>query len=636
MKKIFLLLLTLAINFGISAKTLVAYYSYTNNVRTIVNELVTQLNADIIEIQPAEEGLNYDANGYSLGQELINTINANPSLSSNYPAIKDISVNFADYSDIIIATPLWWSHMAAPMQTFLFNYGSAMAGKNIGLIVSSASSGISGVVADANRLIPDGNFLSEHLWIKSSQVNSAASMLNTWLLNTNQVDPVDNSKIVVLSDPHVMAPELLVNQGTAWTNYLAGQRKLVDYSKVLFDEMILRLKRDIRPGLVFITGDLSKDGETVSHEYVVSKLDELRAIGINTLVIPGNHDRGSNSNAVYYDGASTRAAEVASNASFATLYANYGYGVGSERDMNSLSYVCEPITGLVVIGIDSGTAGTIPDATLTWICEKAQQANNAGKRVIAMMHHPLIPHFTGAETFLETISVTDYANVRNSLADAGIRVIFTGHFHTSDIAKDYNADLSKAIYDVNTGSLISYPCDYRIITLSDDLTSMSITTSSITEIETGDGFANTAKTRLTNSVKKVVAAKGQPWSLIANVIANAFIYHAEGDENKNTIAQMIITAGSPFLTGESLTMAKSMLQDYSNYGDADRQDRTPDRTLDIELTINGATTDISATKSDDGQTRFENGVYYDLLGRQLAHPTNGIVIYNGKLYMFKK
>ena len=162
--------------------------------------------------------------------------------------------------------------------------------------------------------------------------------------NPNQETPVDHSKIVVLADPHVMAQELLVNEGTAWTNYLTGQRKLVEYSKTLFDEMIVRLKNDIRPGLVLITGDLSKDGEIVSHEYVVSKLDELRAVGINTLVIPGNHDRGSNNNAVYYDGESTIAAEVAGNASFATLYANYGYGTSSSSDKRGSLIPKEPFS----------------------------------------------------------------------------------------------------------------------------------------------------------------------------------------------------------------------------------------------------------------------------------------------------
>lgn len=67
------------------------------------------------------------------------------------------------------------------MQTFLFHYGKEMAGKHIGLIVSSASSGISGVEADAKRLIPAGDFLSLSLWIRSSQTSSAGSLLEEWL-----------------------------------------------------------------------------------------------------------------------------------------------------------------------------------------------------------------------------------------------------------------------------------------------------------------------------------------------------------------------------------------------------------------------------------------------------------------------
>lgn len=288
-------------------------------------------------------------------------------------------------------------------------------------------------------------------------------------------------KVVVLSDPHVMAPGLLKNEGTAWTTYLNGQRKMVDYSKLLFDDMIERIKEDMHPELVLISGDLTKDGEQVSHEYVTSKLDELRAIGIKTLVIPGNHDRGSNSDAVYYDGESTTAATVASNEWFATQYANYGYGVSSEREGTTLTYACEPITGLVVIGIDSGTDGNVSETTLNWVVEKATAARASGKKVIAMMHHPLIPHFTGVDNFVSTAVVGSYQIVRNALADAGIRVVFTGHFHTSDIAKDWNADKSREIYDVNTGSLISYPCDYREVTMSADFTDMTIATGRIAD-----------------------------------------------------------------------------------------------------------------------------------------------------------
>jgi len=162
-------------------KTLVVYYSFTNNIETIANDLVTQIDADVLEVEPAEEGLDYAANNYAIGSNLIAAIRANPDDASSYPAIKTTISNLDDYDIIIIATPLWWSNMAAPMQSFLFNYGSQMAGKQIGLIVSSASSGISGVVSDAKRLIPNGNFFSDNLWIRSSQTSNRHTLIANWL-----------------------------------------------------------------------------------------------------------------------------------------------------------------------------------------------------------------------------------------------------------------------------------------------------------------------------------------------------------------------------------------------------------------------------------------------------------------------
>ena len=484
MKKLLLLTFLLCgMSIGLSAKTLVVYYSYTNKCHEIVTTLTDQIQADVMRIEPAEKGLKYEANNYELGTQLLNAINAAPNDAASYPAIDPVSItDLTPYQTIIIVTPLWWSKMAAIMQTYLFNYGAQMAGKNVGLIVSSHSSGISGVVADWKRLVPDANYMSENLWINNANHSNRTTMVQNWLVNTGQLTALNTSKIAVVSDPHVMAPELLVSEGDAWTTYLNGQRKLVDYSQQLFDEMIWRIKQNIRPGLVLITGDLTKDGEQVSHEYVKGKLDGLRAIGINTLVIPGNHDRGSNSNAVYYDGDGTSAVAVATNDWFATQYANYGYGASSERLDGTLTYACEPITGLVVIGIDSGTDGVVSSTTLDWVTEKANAARTNGKKVIAMMHHPLIPHFSGVDNFVETAVVSNYETVRNTLADAGIRVVFTGHFHTSDIAMDKNADLSREIYDVNTGSLISYPCDYREVTLSNDLSELSITTGHMADV----------------------------------------------------------------------------------------------------------------------------------------------------------
>ncbi len=162
------------------SKTLVVWYSFTGNSTAIVQALRSHIKADALEVKPAEAGLDYAANNYAIGSSLIAAIREHPASASSYPAVKEVEVSFDNYDTILIVTPLWWSQMAAPMQSFLFKHADKLAGKTIGLIVTSASSGISGVEQDARRLLPQGKFLSESLWIRSSQVGSAAELTAAW------------------------------------------------------------------------------------------------------------------------------------------------------------------------------------------------------------------------------------------------------------------------------------------------------------------------------------------------------------------------------------------------------------------------------------------------------------------------
>ncbi len=406
------------------------------------------------------------------------------------------------------------------------------------------------------------------------------------------------TKIVALSDTHVMAPELLVNDGAAWQQFLVGDRKLVDHSRVLFDVMLKRLKTEIKPQLLLITGDITKDGEMLSHQYVVNKLDELRQNGIQTLVIPGNHDLGTRQ-ALSYDGESTTDVATASAADFAKLYAPYGYGENVDHEGSTLTYCTEPVPGLVVLGIDSGKNGRLSKWTLNWICYKAKEARNAGKQVLAMMHHPLFPHFYGVEKFVKTAFVSNYEEVRNRLADAGVRIILTGHFHTSDIAKGLNADLSRSIYDINTGSLISYPSDYRVLTFNNDFKQLTITTGHVTAIPGDEHFNETAKKRLKESVRVQAEVKGSGLNIFANEIAECFVVHAEGDEHKSPQAHQLLkrlldiakeaeqyAAFMPSikqLVSDAEKMAHSVLQDISDYGNPGRANQTDDLELTIEM-----------------------------------------------------
>ncbi len=160
--------------------TLVVYYSYTGNCRSIAGILADFTGADLLEILPAEEGVRYEANNYAIGSQMISAIRQHPDDAASYPGIKPVDKDLSPYENILIVTPLWWSNMAAIMQSYLFSYGDQMAGKNVGLVVSSHSSGISSVVADAKRLLPDVVWAGDALWINNSNFSRRSTLVQDW------------------------------------------------------------------------------------------------------------------------------------------------------------------------------------------------------------------------------------------------------------------------------------------------------------------------------------------------------------------------------------------------------------------------------------------------------------------------
>ena len=75
-----------------AGKTLVVYYSYTNNCHEIVQTLTSQIEADVMRIEPADKTQKYEANNYAIGTQLLNAIQAAPNDAASYPAIDPVSI----------------------------------------------------------------------------------------------------------------------------------------------------------------------------------------------------------------------------------------------------------------------------------------------------------------------------------------------------------------------------------------------------------------------------------------------------------------------------------------------------------------------------------------------------------------
>ena len=74
----------------VQAKTLLVYYSFTGNIEKAAVAVKDQTSTDVIQIQPAQKGLNYAANNYSLGSDLVDQIRSKPNDASSYPAIDQV------------------------------------------------------------------------------------------------------------------------------------------------------------------------------------------------------------------------------------------------------------------------------------------------------------------------------------------------------------------------------------------------------------------------------------------------------------------------------------------------------------------------------------------------------------------
>lgn len=309
----------------------------------------------------------------------------------------------------------------------------------------------------------------------------------------------NNDKVIyIATDIHVMDSSLVINEGSAMTNYLAQDRKMLSQSTEAFQAIIdsaINHKADV----LLICGDLTKDGEKIGHERVSRMLGKALQAGIKTFVIPGNHDI-RNPFANYFDGDKISPAEGITAEDFASIYHDFGYGADHLRDPHSLSYVCEPVPGLTLLAIDASqyekntyiahgdtrdesiVGGAIKPNTLDWLLAQADEAKGKGNQVIAMMHQQLIDHADKLEEIDNTTTIENGDSIAQLMMEHGIHVVFTGHTHWSDASTTWNSNHTNSLTDITTGSTIAYPAHYRVVTVSDDCSRLAIDTYRITSL----------------------------------------------------------------------------------------------------------------------------------------------------------
>ena len=321
-------------------------------------------------------------------------------------------------------------------------------------------------------------------------------------------------RLAVIADPHVF-DAVSSRPGPAWDRNLSSGIKLLAESSEILEQALAAIAAE-RPDVLLVCGDLTKDGERASHELAARALARLQegrpgAPGPRVLVVPGNHDI-ANPRAARFLGEAEEQVPTVSPAQFAGIYAETGYAGAIARDPSSLSYLAEPVPGLLVLAIDScgyredgsrSVSGCrVSAATLAWIRDALVDARARGAVVVALMHHGVTWHFPGQHAVDPSRVVGGADRLARLLLEGGVRVVFTGHGHAQDAA--LVAVDGRFLADVETGSLVTYPNPWRAARLGSDGIMRIESRRILTIPSRGAGFQGYSRSRLREGMSEAI------------------------------------------------------------------------------------------------------------------------------------
>lgn len=273
-----------------------------------------------------------------------------------------------------------------------------------------------------------------------------------------QESDVQKADLIFATDLHYLSPEL-TDHGACFENTIENaDGKTMEYC----DEIVDAFVNDVitqKPDALVLSGDLTFNGEKISHETLAKKLKKVRNAGISVFVMPGNHDL-DNIMAVSYEGDGYNRTDSVTAEEFSKIYRDFGYSKAYSRDEHSLSYIAKISSDLCLLMVDvnaSDIPGSVCDETLEWIEKQLVSAQKKGMRVISVSHQNLLQHtplFSSGFVMYNNDKLTELLEKYNVICH------FSGHLHTQHIAQSKNG-----FTEIVTSSMMVAPLQYGVLSL---------------------------------------------------------------------------------------------------------------------------------------------------------------------------
>ncbi|MEH2254198.1 metallophosphoesterase family protein [Nostoc sp.] len=246
-----------------------------------------------------------------------------------------------------------------------------------------------------------------------------------------------NFRFAVVSDLHLALPHTIWNHPSRF--------HLVEVSISAFKSVLEHLTQ-LDLDFLLLPGDLTQHGEPENHAWLQQCLAQLP---FPVYVIPGNHDVP----VLLADRQSIAFAD------FPYYYTKFGY-----EDPQQMYYIRQLLPGVKLIGLNSNSfndqgeqVGCLDTKQLRWLEEVL--AASGDELVLVMVHHNVLEHLPNQSShpLANRYMLANSAELLQLLRHYGVKLVFTGHLHVQDVA------YSDGVYDITTGSLVSYPHPYRVL-----------------------------------------------------------------------------------------------------------------------------------------------------------------------------
>lgn len=259
--------------------------------------------------------------------------------------------------------------------------------------------------------------------------------------------------------------------------YANRRAAMENESRYIIDEFLRQCAENDKIEFILIPGDIANEGRAVKQQHleIVEKFKRFEEeTGKPIYVINGNHDAGKGGKE-----------NETSLEEFREIYYEFGFSEALSTMEGNLSYTADLNEKYRLIAADScdinrSTGDGMTDDRVQWVVDEAEKAYADGKYPILMMHHNLLDHMPIQGLLSKDFIIRNHISTAEKFANAGIKIVFTGHEHCSD-ANTYTSSKGNQITDFATTALTMYPLQYRIVEMSDEVINYDIAT--VDEIE---------------------------------------------------------------------------------------------------------------------------------------------------------